>query len=892
MREQLKKQYIQFAGADSAEFNQWKHEFAVKRVQITAIIGIFVLIVITLAEAFLSVDTSESLRVNLGFGTLFAPLFWIVYRFASRRPVLLFSSLLWLGSVSLFMVHFRLHNAPTLSPTTLPASGLSFILFAGALLLPIEWRTHLFIHLAIFTTFATALEWFQLPIIPDERPKWLWLMTTSIISVFSVLIQERGYRTQQQLVNQLKSAESQYRDIFDNANEGIYRTRPGGRFITANHAMGRILGYESAEALLTDNPDIDAMFVEPGGRSAVPNYWETTEQNLRVFSFPLRRPDGKLIHVKINSRVAVDDNGERFFEGFMQDVTEEHAAQQALASRERILAAVAFAAEQFLGSPSWDGVVEDVLRRLGEAATADQAFIFQFVEEADEIYASLYAAWRAPNILHVINLARLQHVPLGQIGIADWIEQYSEGKPLYGPISMLAEKPRGVFQAMQVETLATVPVFVADRLWGNIGFITQENPRVENPRVWHEAEIDALQAAASNLGAAIQREQIMQDFLRVQKQESIGVLVGGIAHDFNNLLTGMLTQSSLAIRRLPANVPAVKHIEKAVISAERAADLTRQLLAYAGKGRFQLDTIDLNHIVRENLSLLELAIPINIEVNLQLAKHPLIIEVDRGQLQQLIMNLVMNAGEAMESQSSGTLTIRTASTRISDPSSNVTYLGNNTLPAGDYAYLEVSDTGIGMDDKTLASIFDPYFTTKPQGQGLGLSATIGIIRSHKGGMQVKSTPQQGSQFQIWLPTTMNQLSTDTIPGDLHTEQEAVVMVVDDQQLVRDAVMDILELEDIEVLAADGGQEAVDLYREQGSHISVIVLDMQMPGMNGCETYYALQAIDPEVNVLISSGYSEKELSKQFKPGEIAGFLQKPYNFDLLINTVRSFLPKD
>lgn len=388
----------------------------------------------------------------------------------------------------------------------------------------------------------------------------------------------------------------------------------------------------------------------------------------------------------------------------------------------------------------------------------------------------------------------------------------------------------------------------------------------------------------------ITEEKVQEERLhQAQKLESLGVLAGGIAHDFNNLLTGMLGQTSLAKFKLARGLPAIDHIDKAITSAERAADLTRQLLAYAGKGKFQISALDLTQLLRETTGLLETALPNRAELQLHLADSLPPIEADRGQIQQVAMNLVINAAEALGPER-GYVRITTSSYTLTADSNISPYTGDKLLP-GRYVMLQISDNGCGMDEKILSRIFDPFFSTKPRGHGLGLSATLGIMRTHHGGIQVESQPGVGTTFTLLFPAATIQMpervEEETV--DAYHPIKPLVLVIDDEASIRELVADTLATEGIDVCLAANGAEGIEQFRQRQAQIGLVLLDLKMPGLSGEDTLRALRRIDPQVKIILSSGYNETEVPHHFREGEIVAFLQKPYNFTLLIQQLRRAL---
>ena len=379
-------------------------------------------------------------------------------------------------------------------------------------------------------------------------------------------------------------------------------------------------------------------------------------------------------------------------------------------------------------------------------------------------------------------------------------------------------------------------------------------------------------------------------FHQAQKLESLGVLAGGIAHDFNNLLTGMLAQNSLARTKLKRGLPALEHVEKAITSAERAADLTRQLLAYAGRGKFQIVPINLNTLIRENAGLIETALPNRAELQAQLTDQEPLIEADRGQIQQVVMNLVINAAEAL-GPDGGYVRITTHCGKIENAAELNGYT-TEALSPGNYVVLEVLDNGTGMEETTRKQIFDPFFSTKTHGHGLGLAATLGIIRTHHGSIHVESELGVGTKFTVLFPLAATKLIAATTSEPLatpHYDTKLHVLVIDDETSIREVVADILISEGIAVLVAAGGEEGIALYQQQQARIGLVLLDMKMPGISGEETFRRLRALDPAVQVILSSGYTEIEINDYFHNADIVAFLQKPYDITQLLQSVHGVL---
>jgi DNA-binding response OmpR family regulator/signal transduction histidine kinase len=562
-----------------------------------------------------------------------------------------------------------------------------------------------------------------------------------------------------------------------------------------------------------------------------------------------------------------------------QLVLDKKHAEQVAQRREAILEAVTFVAAQLLQTTSWQDQMNELLARLGQAAGVSRVYL---VENGASAYGERFIKkcyeWTAPSITP--RAKTYKDKTYDQAGLTRWVELFTQDQLIHGPISELPEPERTDFTSQGVLSMIAVPVFVESTWWGFIGF---DDCKTE--RVWESAEMDALRTPAKILGAALQRQRAESALYQAQRLESMGLLAGGIAHDFNNLLTGILSQTSLALLKLPADASATPHIHKTVQAAEQAADLVRQLLGYAGKGQFQLRPIDLGQLLHDSTGLLDSTIRKQAALQLDLAQETIVVEVDRGQIQQVILNLVLNATEAVSSRI-GTIRITTRQYRTTESLPSV---GNYALQPDFYACLEISDTGEGMKAETLPRIFDPFFTTKATGRGLGLSAILGIVRAHSGGIQVESEWGKGSRFRIFLPVSGKQAEyKPTVPpqgGKIH----AKILLIDDEPTIREAVLDGLEMLGVEVLLAENGHEGIALYQKYHQSIDLILLDMQMPGINGREAFLHLRKINPQAKVILSSGYSETDSIRGFTKKDIVAFLQKPYRFEKLIAEIRAAL---
>jgi PAS domain S-box-containing protein len=376
--------------------------------------------------------------------------------------------------------------------------------------------------------------------------------------------------------------------------------------------------------------------------------------------------------------------------------------------------------------------------------------------------------------------------------------------------------------------------------------------------------------------AAEEKAAFERKLQETQRLESLGVLAGGIAHDFNNLLTGVLGNASLARMAMPPNADAQRYLTEIESVAVRAAELCKQMLAYSGKGRFEVQLLDLSALVQETAQLLNLSIAKNTVLRFNLSRQLPPIMADPTQLRQVVMNLVINASEALDGKS-GTISLHTGAVRV-DQDDLQTAAVADQIAVGDYVFLEVADNGCGMDAATLARIFEPFFTTKFTGRGLGLSAVLGIVRGHKGAMKAYSEPGKGTMFKLLFPVAEGHAQPIR-----SLEQESpswrgsgAVLVVDDEETVRTVAARMLEVFGFTPVLATDGAEGVEKFEAARGEFAAVLMDLTMPHLDGEEAFRRLRQISPTVRVVLMSGFNEQEAINRFTGKGLAGFIQKPF----------------
>ena len=377
-----------------------------------------------------------------------------------------------------------------------------------------------------------------------------------------------------------------------------------------------------------------------------------------------------------------------------------------------------------------------------------------------------------------------------------------------------------------------------------------------------------------------------------QKLESLGVLAGGIAHDFNNLLMGVLGNAGLALIETPADGPAKNRLEQIRIAAKRASELTNQLLAYSGKGKFIVGPIDLNSIVGEMTALLETIISKKASFRLNLSPEVKPIEADATQLRQVVMNLITNASDAL-GETSGMISISTG-IRFIQRIEMIDYLLKDNITDGEYSFLEITDTGCGMNSDALQRIFDPFYTTKFTGHGLGLAAVIGIVRSHRGTLAVDSTPGSGTTFRVYFPVIKElpqSAASEAKPPIDTLGRGGLYLVVDDEETTRVVAAEMLRHFGYEVIVACDGREGVEKFKLHADRLCGVILDMTMPIMDGEEALKEMAEFNGKVPVILSSGYCEQDITDRVEKRAVAGFIQKPYGPSSLLRVIQQISTK-
>ncbi len=408
--------------------------------------------------------------------------------------------------------------------------------------------------------------------------------------------------------------------------------------------------------------------------------------------------------------------------------------------------------------------------------------------------------------------------------------------------------------------------------------------------------IGVIQDVTERKNAEVQFKHLEAQLYQAQKMEVLGQLAGGIAHDFNNMLSGITGYAEIIRRENQDETGDIKdkrlarHIETVINASKRASELSRKLLAFSRQGKYKIEAVDVHQSIKESVSLLERTIDRRVRIVKKLDASHSFIMGDYAQVQNAILNLAMNARDAMPQ--GGTLTISTFLDEIEEHKGPIQTRSSRLTP-GTYVVVEVKDTGMGMDREVQKKIFDPFFTTKPEGKGtgLGLASVLSTMKNHLGEIFVRSNPGKGTSFRLYFPAQNVPLS---IPGkqspeSVHQRGQGNILVVDDEKMVRDLLMHMLCEVGYSVVTCENGLQARDYFSAHREAIDLVMLDVNMPVMNGVDCLRELRAIDPQVRTIVMTGYAVSEDTKKILTTGVSGFLQKPFEYRLLIKMIKEII---
>ncbi len=647
----------------------------------------------------------------------------------------------------------------------------------------------------------------------------------------------------------LMRSEEQYRSLVETSRDLIWSVDTEGRWRFVNNAAIEIYGYTPAEML--GRPFTD--FLAPHRIEADLHTFGQIKAGEGIHRYETEhvRRDGRSIFLSFNAIPLYDQHGQIMgTTGTARDITEQREAEQRIrAANARFESLVA---EMPLGYVVWS----EQLQITGWNPAASEIFGFSLDEAGGRRIDELLIPSES------------------QSAFGDMRRQLLEGNAAAGLVIPVRTRTGQLLTCEWFNTVLTDPQ-------------------------------GRIQCIVSLIRDISEKSRLEAKLLQAQKLESLGVLAGGVAHDFNNIMQIILSHASLAIDG--AAEPLRANLDKVLVAAERARDLTQRLLAYAGRATIDVKPIALNELIRELIGFSSSVIPANVQVVLELEPNLPSVDGDPIQLQQVLLNLIINSVEAIGGKP-GAITISTW-LRTLDEDQLGRYRTFRLSP-GTYVKLQIADTGCGMPQETLERIFEPFYTTKFAGRGLGLSAIHGIVKAHHGGIYVTSTLGQGTTFRLAFPLgrLIAAASIGTTPRSSNSAAEksrataprpaadapklgatAQLLVIDDEPEIREVVRAVLEARGMRVLTAADGPSGIELFRAHAAAIDAVLLDINMPGMSGAAVHRELTAIRPNVKVILSTGYAENDAASQFDANPPTAFVHKPYTPKKLLEQISAVL---
>ncbi len=650
-------------------------------------------------------------------------------------------------------------------------------------------------------------------------------------------LREAGERARRLAAEEaLRKAEARFRDIFENAVEGIYQSNPQGRLLEVNHTMARLCGYASPEELCASVHDLGHdLHVDPPRRSEFDRLLNSRGE-LLAYESQIRRKDGTIIWISENARAVRDTQGGLlYYESMVTDITARKTSEEALLRSEERFREMA---ERI------DDVFYVVALDTGFSSYVSPAYAQIWGRPPAELHAqpAQWAGAIVPEDRAMVLAARAQ---------------LAHGKEYR--LEYRIRRPDGELR------------WIGDRCYP-----------IREP----DGGIKHAVGVATDI---TRHRQLEGQLLQAQKMEAVGQLAGGVAHDFNNVLTVVIGYTRLLLDGGTMPADAIEPLTQIFIAGTRAANLTRQLLVFSRKQTVNRRNIDLNQVAGEFAQMIRRLIGEHIKLELALSAVPCTAEVDAGMMEQVLMNLAVNARDAMPN--GGTLTIGTEQLTIADAAAR----RHPEARPGEFVCLSVRDTGCGIPTENLTRIFEPFFTTKDvgHGTGLGLAMVFGIVHQHQGWIELESAVGAGTCFRILLPSrssaTTTPVSLPTKPAPARRGSETMLLV-EDEPAVREFAVAVLRSHGYRVLQACSGIDALEVWKWHGARIALLVTDLVLPdGLSGVELAARLRKEKPTLKVVLTSGYASETIGEEFRPPAGMHFIHKPYKPQLLAQTVRDAL---
>ena len=681
----------------------------------------------------------------------------------------------------------------------------------------------------------------------------------------------RDVTEQKAAEEKLRESEEEHRSLTDQLPIGIYRTTKDGRFIHANPALAEILGYDSVDELMKCSAA--DFYIDPRHREQQIERWKR-EGGVVHDELQFKTRNGKKIWIQDTGRVFLNDKNEiEYIDGSIQDITERKEAEKLQKVLYKITQAVNTTEDM-------NQLIESVQKYLGKVLDTRNFFVVLY-DKKDETLSLAYFNDERDNF---------SSYPAGKTLTSYVIKN---NKPLLlrkKDIEELARKGEIEIVGSKAEVWLGVPLRLKDEV---IGAVVVQS--YTDPELYTEKHLNILNFVSGQIAIAIRRKQaekarekIQEQLHHAQKMEAIGILAGGIAHDFNNMLTAIQGCTEMAMSQISTNHPAYLELKETKETAVRAADLTRQLLLFSRKHPMEYIPVDFNKIIKSLMGMVERLIGENIEIRTEMQQDLWTVNADRSTMEQVIMNLILNARDAMPA--GGRLTIKTKNVVV-----DKFYCQNNSeARPGKFIQIVVEDTGTGIAEDHLIHIFEPFFSTKGpvKGTGLGLSVVYGILKQHKGWINVYSELGKGTTFKVFLPAigvkpeeeTRRFISVDELKGSGER-----ILVVEDEISVREFSMRALRKSGYVVFAASDANEALSVFDTEGGRFDLIFSDVVLSDITGIDLVERLLKKNPDLKILLTSGYTDHKSQWPLIQEKGFHFLQKPYALIDLLRSVKEVI---
>lgn len=670
----------------------------------------------------------------------------------------------------------------------------------------------------------------------------------------------------------LRESERRYRTLFEQAGDAIFLINLDGTIRDANHRVCEMFDLPKEELLNRNYLD----FVHPKYHRDSEIKKSGLREGKRYDSYEKEflRKSGEPFPVEINVTSVSGQNGEpRYYQSIVRDITERKRTEKITSVLYEISKAVNV-------TQDLENLYPQIHKSLSTIIDTTNFYIALY-DEAKNIITFPYSVDEKDDNFDIIDARNSGSLTA---------EVINNGKPLLLTKKQLERRYREE-RTTPIGTPAHSWVGVPLRVKNNlIGVIAVQS--YSNSGLYSKKDVKLLESVSEQIAIAVHNKQMEDEkkkleaqLFQAQKMESIGRLAGGIAHDFNNILTSIKGYAELLKIQYCDPSSKEKHAADVILKGvERAANLTKQLLGFARGGKYNPVPLNANNVIEEIVSVSEKIFEKNITVTYLFEEDVGTIEADRHQLDQVLTNLIINAWDAMPR--GGVLSFKTENVFLDDDFS----FRFPEFQPGEYVKISITDTGVGMTEEIQKHIFEPFFTTKGEGKGtgLGLATVYGIVKSHNGHISVYSEPGQGTTFSLYFPVSDSEI-VETKKEFNIVKGEATILVVDDEESVRGMAEDMLEVLGYNVLTAEDGRSAVNIYKEKKNEIDLVILDMIMPVMAGKETYRALRKIAPDVKVLLASGYSENDNTREILDEGALGFVQKPFGIQELSKTLSETL---